>query len=666
MSPLVLESHGISDVQTDVKQIILKGLTIDNFMGCKFFATEFQKQTRIHGRNEIGKTTIYTAFLWLLTGKNQREQKDFDIKNTVHTDRNRQDHIVSATFLIDGQEQTFTKIYREKWVKKRGEEAQEFTGHETVYSINDVPMSQSEFKAKVDAICPEQVLKLITNVHYFNDMDWKQRRNILTDISGGVDDNELLSANKQFDNLKEILRSGKSLDEFKRELASKKKKIKDELDLIPSRISEATRSKIEDQDYAALQKEIDSIAIEINALNLSKDNLAKANDKELTAIRTKQGELSELKSRLGNLIQDSQRENNQLVNSLKNQISDLEQKLENNNRALNNLMNKISSCNAEIASNESLIQKLRSDWVAENAKTCPELNESETKCPSCARHYESEDIEAMREKVESNFNSSKKSKMDTLTQKATEAKLEIAKLQETKVSVDEDIKKINEETNLLNNKLSGCKLKLVEMSSIEIPESEEIKTLRTQIDSFIIPELPKIDTDSINSEIRVLSTNRDEALKKIALKDVNINLEKRILELTNEEKTKANELANLEKQEFSITNFMKLKNEMVEKKVNDMFQFTTFKMFQKNINGGEEECCIAMFKGVPYNVVNTAGKINMGIDVINVLSSYYKIHAPIFIDNSEASNRIESTDSQLIKLEVSRNETLEVVHESFY
>ena len=73
-----------------------------------------------------------------------------------------------------------------------------------------------------------------------------------------------------------------------------------------------------------------------------------------------------------------------------------------------------------------------------------------------------------------------------------------------------------------------------------------------------------------------------------------------------------------------------------------------------------------MFKGVPYNVVNTAGKINMGIDVINVLSSYYKINAPIFIDNSEASNRIDNTESQLIKLEVSRNETLEVIHELFY
>ena len=666
MSPLVLESHGISDVQTDVKQIILKGLTIDNFMGCKFFATEFQKQTRIHGRNEIGKTTIYTAFLWLLTGKNQREQKDFDIKNTVHTDRNRQDHIVSATFLIEGQEQTFTKTYREKWVKKRGEEAQEFTGHETIYSVNDVPMSQSEFKAKVDAICPEQVLKLITNVHYFNDMDWKQRRNILTDISGGVDDNELLAANKQFDNLKEILRSGKSLDEFKREISSKKKKIKDELDLIPSRISEATRSKIEDQDYELLQKEIDSISLDINALNIKKDNLAKANDKELTAIRTKQGELSELKSKLGNLVQDSQRENNQLINYLKNQISDLEQNLENNKRATNSLMNKISSYNAEISSNETLLQKLRSDWAAENAKTCPELNESETKCPSCARHYESDDIEAMKEKIESNFIATKNSKMELLTQKASDAKLEITKIQETKVSIDEDIKKINEESNLLNNELTGLKTELNKVSSIEIPESKEIKDLKIQIESFVIPELPKIDTESINSEIRILSINRDEILKKIALKDVNITLDKRILELTNEEKSKANELANLEKQEFSITNFMKLKNEMVEKKVNDMFRFTTFKMFQKNINGGEEECCIAMFKGVPYNVVNTAGKINMGIDIINVLSSYYKINAPIFIDNSEASNRIDNTESQLIKLEVSRNETLEVVHELFY
>jgi hypothetical protein len=76
-------------------------------------------------------------------------------------------------------------------------------------------------------------------------------------------------------------------------------------------------------------------------------------------------------------------------------------------------------------------------------------------------------------------------------------------------------------------------------------------------------------------------------------------------------------------------------------------------MFKQLINGGEEECCEALVNGVPYADVNTAGKINAGLDIINALSKYFGVNAPITIDNRESCTEIIDTDSQIINLIVS-------------
>lgn len=112
----------------------------------------------------------------------------------------------------------------------------------------------------------------------------------------------------------------------------------------------------------------------------------------------------------------------------------------------------------------------------------------------------------------------------------------------------------------------------------------------------------------------------------------------------------AQQIANVEKEQFVIENFIKAKVDALENVVNSKFKFVKFKMFDELINGGVVECCEVLVDGVPYRDCNTASKINAGIDVINELSEYYSVSAPIFLDNRESVTNVIPTKSQLINL----------------
>jgi hypothetical protein len=64
--------------------------------------------------------------------------------------------------------------------------------------------------------------------------------------------------------------------------------------------------------------------------------------------------------------------------------------------------------------------------------------------------------------------------------------------------------------------------------------------------------------------------------------------------------------------------------------------------------------------GVPFDDVNTAGKINLGLSIINVLVDYYGISCPIFLDQKEAINNPIPTKSQIIFLTVGNEPVLTV------
>ena len=128
----------------------------------------------------------------------------------------------------------------------------------------------------------------------------------------------------------------------------------------------------------------------------------------------------------------------------------------------------------------------------------------------------------------------------------------------------------------------------------------------------------------------------------------------RIAELEKSLRMQSEELAQLEGIEFTMAAFSKARTEAIESKINGLFDFVKFRLFETQINGGEVETCEAMVNGVPFSDANTAGQFNAGIDIINAICRFEGISAPIFADGS--------TQSQVIRLFVSLDDKLVIKH----
>ena len=257
-------------------KITLRSLTLTNFKKIRQQKFEFGSITNIYGNNGTGKTTLFDAFLWLLFGKNSSDSANFEIKtlNENNEHFHNLDHEVEAVLQIDGIENTLRRSLKEKWVKKRGLTTPEFTGHETTYYWNEVPMKQEEYNAKIAGLINEGLFKLLTNTNYFNNLKWQDRRLILEKMAGVIDDVAIVkSLGLSAEHEKMLLdahQQGKGKDNFKEyraEINGKSKKIKDELQNLPDRISEAERAVPEDVDYEAIETAAAAVQVDIDGID---------------------------------------------------------------------------------------------------------------------------------------------------------------------------------------------------------------------------------------------------------------------------------------------------------------------------------------------------------------------------------------------------------------
>src|ERR1035437_2679832 len=231
-------------------KIELKNLTLSYFKGAKKVTVDFSHRTDIAGMNASGKTRLFDAFTFCLFGKDSENNKDFNIKplDSNNVPLHRVDVSVTCILAIDGMDTKFERIYKEKWVKKRGEETPEFAGHETLFFVNGVPHQLKDYTEKVESILPESLFKQVTSPAFFNSMKWTDRRAMLFKMAGNVTDQDVIAGNKNLKKFYEAI-TGKSFEEFKRELAAKKKLLKESILNVPARIDEVSRAIVPDPDY---------------------------------------------------------------------------------------------------------------------------------------------------------------------------------------------------------------------------------------------------------------------------------------------------------------------------------------------------------------------------------------------------------------------------------
>lgn len=659
-------------------QIKIISLSLLNFKGIRQLTVNFNNVTNISGRNKLGKTTIFDAFLWLLFGKDSFDRKDFSIK-TLDKDNepfHRLDHEVTGILEVDGDRVEIRRLLQENWVAKRGSKDKEFKGHTTSFFWNNVPMQLQQYQDKINEILKEDVFKLLTNTGYFNSKPWQDRRQVLISIAGNISNEDIFDriitpGNKEnFTELINALNAKKSVDEFRREILGKKKRIKEEMEGIPGRIDEANRSLPDPLDYDGIQLLLDAAKAGLTETENLLMNKTQAQKNRQTAIGEK------LK-----LVQQHNREittiSNQVTNDTRqagvtrqSEITGLELQV----RSLNNEIDLMTrEYTTEAASLERLIaqkEEIGTKWDKVNAETL-EINEAELCCPTCKRQFDEGTVETKKTELQSNFNQDKSRRLGDITTKGQQLAEDI----KTKETALENLKTKGagkrSELNLLETKLAGLREAHANKTNEEdqiitqaIADHQDIRTKQQLIDQ-INKEIDAPTDDQEDNSVLLqtkseLNTKISTYTGQLATKDIRTKTEARIKELTEQESTMGTELASLEGIEFSIEQFVKAKMDELESRINGRFKMVKFKLFKKQINEGEVECCDTLIDGVPYADANTASRINAGIDIINTLSEHYQVFAPVFVDNAESVNTLIPLNSQLIRLVVSLDEKLKI------
>ncbi|NFC29205.1 acyl-CoA dehydrogenase [Clostridium botulinum] len=640
-----------------VNSIFLKNLSLKNFKGIKDLTIDFGKVTNIFGENGTGKTTIQDSFTFLLFDKDSKDSTKFDVQpldennNPIHN----LETVIEATLDIDGKEVVLKRVYKEKYNKVRGTAKTEFKGYESKYYVNEVPKKVTEYKNFISGLLDEKLFKLITNPSYFPSLPWKDRRSIITEIVGDLDNKVVLDFKKDLEPLKMYLKD-KSLNDFVKANRSKINQLKKDRMQIPSRIDEVNNS-IQEFDFDGL--DIQRRGVVAGIKNTDEQLLDKSKSNE--GLFKLKASLIEKKQELTEAEYKFKANANKPKMEVEGKIRGTEINIRHLNMTIDELKGEVKRNQHHI--DNTLLKRsnlLRAYNEIKDSKF--EFNEENCICPTCKRKFETNDIEAKREELEGNFNSDK---AERLKGNIAEGKSNSTKIEELKSKNESLNKKIEDEKNMLvtaKKSLDTLQDKLNSFKT-DIEEPEEIKYIKQEIYNIEsqIQSYKKEDVTELNNKKEELQGQLRELDKQLAHKEVNEKAKERIRELEEEEIKLSEKIAELEGLEILSEEFIRTKVELLEEKVNSKFKYVKFKMFKNQINGGLEECCEPCINGVPYSSnLNSAAKINAGLDIINTLCNHYNINAPIFIDNRESTNKIIDVDSQVINLIVSKDKKMKV------
>lgn len=632
----------------------LTKLELLNFKGLKSFTINLNGDVVIRGDNATGKTTVFDSVCWLLFGKDSLDRADFEIKTLdggepIH----KVNHEVTGTFTLDeGGTVELKRVYREKYSSPRGGEVT-MTGHTTDYFVDGVPKKEKEYKEMVSSLVDESIFKLITNPLYFNETySWQNRRKLLLEMCGDIDDISVINSRDDLRRLAELL-EGRTVDDHRKVVAAKKTAINKELDMIPIRIDEAVRNKPETaSDKAKLIRDIETLSAGIDEVEKQKaiiQNGFSSTEKE-SKIRDINRQLEVQSSKV---LSDYHKQKQRLRDEYEASLTKLKMVEVDRDRCAD----RRDELNKEIERESKRIVTLQSEFDTFNAQ---QFNKES--CPTCGQALPAD----KQEILEAEFNTNKSKKLEEwkgLIESAVKLKANYEEQQEIMVS------KIDSLTTEASQYNDAYNVKFKEYEAYSEPNFEDdpvYADLKAQLFLLEIDDEPGADTEELAKLDEELSSMKSKKagleteLNKFKLID---DINHRILELENQQQKLVAEKNALDEASFLMDEFIKAKVNMLEENINSRFKLARFKMFNVMLNGNVEECCETTYKGVPYRSMNNAARINVGLDIINALTSYYKVNAPVFIDNAEAVTEFVPVNSQTIKLIVDESKSQLTIEE---
>ena len=315
----------------------------------------------------------------------------------------------------------------------------------------------------------------------------------------------------------------------------------------------------------------------------------------------------------------------------------------------------------EITNIAQQLDALRSEWHKINSR----VYGGEETCPHCGQRLPEDRLQEMH----TIFDNKKQADIEANNMRGKELKRQLDDYNAELSSKEKVVEDLNNsvagkqaEIDNLYKQLSNTPEKTA--SDFAFARTEEMEAVEQQIATL---EAKRKDAESKGDDevLKDVERRRDALADERTVLQARLQkrtqiakAEKEITRLEEVGRELSQKIADVEQREYVAAEFTKKKVEDCEKRINAMFENVKFQLFDYTQDGNAFECCTILVNGVPYATVNSAGKVNAGLDIIRSLCKFNNVTAPIFCDGSESVNDYIAMDSQMIFLKVTTDKEL--------
>ena len=642
----------------------LLSLALKNFKGHKDLDVHFGDVTTISGANGTGKTTVFDAFCWLLTGKDSLGRVCGTGQKGEATIRPRQDDgelvrgvEVSVTGRLmneDGEVDTLQRIFCETYSTDKNSGDKIFKGNTTKYFINEVPIAAAKYDALVKAKIDPDQMKLTSDPAYFPGLPWQQQRALLLQISGDVDDAAVIAAVPELKPLENMI-ARHSVEDIKAMATSQlklaNKAVKEGMIRIDQTVALAGNST--EADLAAeIARHEEMVKAQDEAVTQAESALVKAENggraaQLQDALQGWKLKVEAWEERRHNKILAIKDEFRNKAVAMQGAIIGAEESVKSKRTRITVLTDQII---AEEAKKEALYKK----YDAEDARQFVA-----TECPFCHQPLPADKVEELR----AQFNAEKGSNLEAIVAEGKQVAARAIELDKERdalaVQVEAEEKNQAEVQKSLDGIHDAEKAALDALPQLEdVPEFREVRSKR----DMIARELANLEKGEM-PDLTPLQANLDEARK------IRDSLQAKLGELQGQMKilqSIATLKDDLQKQRENadtasatlrlVTQFTITKCHLLTDKVNTLFPGLEWKLFTKNIGNDDiVETCELTMHGVGYRDLSQGEKIRAGLVIVNTLQEKLQLLNPVWVDGAESITFTPEVKSQLVLLKAQEN-----------
>ena len=420
-------------------------------------------------------------------------------------------------------------------------------------------------------------------------------------------------------------------------------------------------------DFEQVEQDIKDCETEIKKCDDEQLDNTRILDNDYEKRSKERNEINKLKTRQQQIQQSyqdrnmtAQRMKTRAINEAKAKVDEAEARVKQADRA-------IQMATRELQDVEIDTQNFRTKWNEVEAEQF-QWDASQETCPTCGQRLPQGDIDKMRDEAEARFNTAKGKKQDRLDEEAKQLKKRKADAEaiqrnnaQRKADAEKELAGAKE---YLDGEMATAADEYFFMDDEEYQQlAEEIKQRTEALENQSSDTTINAETASREIKQRKAEWNskRDQLRDKLTIRATIEQKEKRITQLEDKQRTLNQQLSDLQKQEWEAEQFTQAVIEDLEAKVNRLFNNVQFRMFKRLLNGNLDPICECTMHGTPYQDLSNSEKIIAGLDIIEAITRFNGVQAPIFLDNAEAVNDIPAMSCQMILLIVSRDKQLTVI-----